>query len=110
MPMSTTAPGPLTETVFYTLLALSSPLHGYGIMQYVSELSAGRVNIGAGTLYAALASLVEKGWIAPLTANAEDRKKQYVITEAGREVVRRETARLEELLRNAHAIAGEGSA
>jgi DNA-binding PadR family transcriptional regulator len=104
--MSTPAPGPLTETAFYTLLALSSPLHGYGIMQYVSELSAGRVNIGAGTLYGALASLVEKGWIAPLPGNTDDRKKEYVITEAGREVVCSETARLEELLRNARTISG----
>ena len=53
---------PLTETIFYVLLALGAPLHGYGIMQQVNELTAGRVALGAGTLYGALTNLTEKGW------------------------------------------------
>ena len=52
----------LTEAVFYILLSLQRPLHGYGIMQRVEELSRGRVRLAAGTLYGALATLVEKGW------------------------------------------------
>jgi len=106
--MPTDAPGPLTETVFYMLLALTRPLHGYGVMLYVRELSGDRVRLGAGTLYGALTSLVEKGWITPVAGAAHDRKKIYVITDAGREAVRAELARLEELLRNGRRIAGEG--
>ena len=101
--------GPLTETVFYVLLALHEPMHGYGIMQRASEMSGGRVSIGAGTLYGALTTLVEKGWITPLGGNAGERKKQYVITEAGRTVVRAELARLEELLATGREIAGRES-
>ncbi|MDH4140957.1 MAG: PadR family transcriptional regulator [Coriobacteriia bacterium] len=106
--MPTDAPGPLTETVFYVLLALSKPLHGYGVMQHVSKLSDGRVNLGPGTLYGALTSLAEKDWIAPVAGAADDRKKEYVITDAGRGAVRAELVRLEELLRNGRTITGEG--
>lgn len=102
--MPTATSGPLTETVFYILLTLSTPLHGYGVMQRVSELSDGRVSIGPGTLYGALTSLVEKGWIVPVVGEANDRKKEYVITDVGHDVVRTELARLEELLRNGRAI------
>jgi DNA-binding PadR family transcriptional regulator len=97
--------GPLTETVFYVLLALHEPMHGYGIMQRVSEMSAGRVVIGAGTLYGALSTLAEKGWIVPLGGEAGDRKKQYEITPIGRAVVRSELLRLEELLEQGRRIA-----
>jgi len=97
--------GPLTETVFYVLLALHEPMHGYGIMQRAGEMSGGRVTIGPGTLYGALTTLVEKGWIAPLDGDSGDRKKQYVITEAGRTVVHAELARLEELLATGRRIA-----
>ena len=53
----------LTEAVYYILLSLCSPLHGYGIMQRVEEMSAGRVKLAAGTLYGALNTLKERGWI-----------------------------------------------
>ena len=41
----------LTEAVFYILLSLKEPLHGYGIMQNVEMMSNGRVKLAAGTLY-----------------------------------------------------------
>src|SRR5512132_2306968 len=98
--MSTGDWRPLTETIFYVLLSLGRPLHGYGIMQQVNGLTGGRVTLGAGTLYGALTNLTEKGWIRPLAGIADERKKEYVITDAGREVVAAELERLEELLRN----------
>lgn len=106
--MPTEAHRPLTETVFYVLLALHTPLHGYGVMQYVSDISGGRTNIGPGTLYGALTTLVEKGWIRPVDGDAGDRKKEYVITDAGRDAVEMELGRLEELLRNGERIARRG--
>lgn len=96
--------GPLTETIFYVLLALDTPLHGYGVMQLVNQMSDGRISLGAGTLYGALTALVEKGWIAPLPGADGDRKKEYVITELGRDIVRTELKRLEELLRNGQRV------
>ena len=78
--MGTTA---LTEAVFYILLSLDTPLHGYGIMQNVEHLSGGRVRLAAGTLYGALATLTERGWIVSLGDESEGRKKEYQITPAG---------------------------
>ena len=68
--MGTTA---LTEAVFYILLSLDTPLHGYGIMQNVEHLSGGRVRLAAGTLYGALATLTERGWIVSLGARSSAR-------------------------------------
>ena len=54
----------LTEPVYYILLSLLTPMHGYGIMQNVKKLTNGRVNIGAGTLYGAINTLLSKGFSA----------------------------------------------
>jgi len=96
----------LTEAVYYILLSLYSPLHGYGIMQKVSHLSEGRVNLAAGTLYGALNSLLEKGWISSLADVENSRKKQYVITARGKEIAKGELSRLRELLANGESIIG----
>lgn len=95
--MGTTA---LTEAVFYILLSLDAPLHGYGIMQNVESLSGGRVRLAAGTLYGALATLTERGWIVSLGDESEGRKKEYQLTPAGRKAVRAELRRLHELTQN----------
>ena len=73
----------LTEAVYYILLSLLTPRHGYGIMQNAEMLSGGRVKLAAGTLYGAINSLLEKGWIMALPGEKDSRKKEYVITEEG---------------------------
>ena len=98
----------LTEGVYYILLSLFSPLHGYGIMQNVAVLSAGRVNLAAGTLYGALSTLLERGWIQTLPGEGSGRKKEYQITAAGQRAVAAEIERLEELLTNGRNTVGEG--
>ena len=96
----------LTEAVFYILLSLQKPLHGYGIIQNVEELSKGRVKLAAGTLYGALNSLVDKGWIDALPENPESRKKEYVITKNGLSILKEELARLTELVDNGNRLLG----
>ncbi len=98
--------GALTEAVYYILLSLMQPLHGYGIMQNAEELSHGRVKLAAGTLYGAINTMLEKGWIQALPGEKNSRKKEYVITDAGRDVLRMEIARLEELVENGKRILG----
>ena len=49
----------LTEQMFYVLLSLRGERHGYGIMQAITELTGGRVSVGAGTLYALLERFVK---------------------------------------------------
>ena len=101
--------GALTEAVFYILLSLFEPMHGYGIMQNVKALSGGRVTLGAGTLYGAINTLVEKGWISPCRQPCDERKKEYVITALGRRAVETELLRLDELLNNGKRLTGGSS-
>lgn len=99
--MSNTA---LTEAVYYILLSLMQPLHGYGIMQNVEEMSAGRVRLAAGTLYGAINTMLEKGWITAVSKDKDSRKKEYLITDEGKRVVRAELVRLKELIDNGNRI------
>lgn len=99
---------PLTEAVYYILLALRKPNHGYGITQEVEQLTGGRVTLGAGTLYGAIQTLQKKGWIDIYSVDTESRKKkEYIITDAGREVFEAERERLQELLDNAKLMEGK---
>jgi len=89
---------PLTEGVYYILLALYEARHGYGIMQLVEEMSNGRVRLGAGTIYGAIKTLLERVWIE--ARGGDGRKKEYVITENGKTMVEYEILRLRELFDN----------
>ena len=94
----------LTESTYYILLALAQPRHGYGVMQQTERMSGGRVRLAAGTLYGALNSLCEKGWIIPVPSTEESRRKEYRLTERGRQALQGELARLRELVRNGESI------
>ena len=98
--------GALTEAVFYILLSLYTPMHGYRIMQTVRELSNGRVDLGAGTLYGAINTMLEKSWIKPVAGELDSRKKEYEITPLGKSIVQAEIVRLDELLQTGKRIAG----
>jgi DNA-binding PadR family transcriptional regulator len=96
---------PLTETTFYILVSLVEPLHGYGIMQKVTKLSKSRIRLAPGTLYGALSNLVEAGLIIPKESQeSAPRRKIYHITEPGKELIRYEINRLEEMVRNGKAL------
>jgi DNA-binding PadR family transcriptional regulator len=98
--------GALTEAVFYILLSLYSPMHGYGIMQNVRELSNERVSLGAGTLYGAINTLLEKNWIRSIEGEKDSRKKEYEITVLGKSMIQGEIVRLGELLAIGKKIVG----
>lgn len=96
--------GALTEAVYYILLSIFTPLHGYGIMQNIEQLSNGRVRLAAGTLYGAISSMLEKRWIVEIPGEQNSRKKEYQITSFGKQIVKSEMARLKELLENGTEI------
>ncbi len=96
----------LTEAVFYILLSLLQPMHGYGIMQNVERLSKGRVSLAAGTLYGAISTLLERGWIEALPGEHNSRKKEYVITVSGKIAAKTELTRLKELVENGESLLG----
>lgn len=83
---------PMTETTYYTLLAVTDKRHGYAIMQFVSELTKGRIQLGTGTLYTMVARLTADGIIEIVPS--EEGKKSYLITETGMQLLKIETERL----------------
>ena len=97
--------GALTEVTFFVLLSLAKPRHGYSIMQFIQEHTAGSLTLGAGTLYGALTSLTEKGWITPC-GEVTDRRKLYRLTPLGQVIVTDELERLEAVARTARTILG----
>lgn len=88
---------PLTETTYYILLALRKPAHGYEIMQTVEEMSGGDVRIAAGTMYGALENLAKQQLIVQVPSD-DARRKVYLITPYGKEVLDMDTARLRQML------------
>ena len=98
---------PLTEAVYYILLSVTQPMHGYGIIQNVKDMSGGRLVLAAGTLYGAITNLLAKGWIETAGEEENSRKKEYIITESGLAVLKNELARLEELVSNGKKVIGE---
>ena len=96
----------LTEQMYYVLLSLTEERHGYGIMQYVSELTRGRVAIGAGTLYALLGRFEKEGLIR--LASQEENRKSYLLTEEGRQVLEEEFERIQrQVADGARVLRGE---
>lgn len=89
--------GALTETTFLILLAVYQPNHGYGIMQFIEKETKGRVLLGAGTLYGAVNTLVKKKWILPLCQENDSKKKQYIISDAGKQKAEEELKRLADI-------------
>ena len=92
---------PLTEATYYILLSLTQPLHGYGIIKKVEEMSSGRVKLAAGTLYGALSTLLGNRLIA-LDEEGEknSRRKTYRMTPLGRALIQYEVKRLGEMIEN----------
>ena len=90
----------MTEQVFHILIALSErDLHGYAIMQDVSERTKGKVRLGPGTLYGSIKRLLEEGLITELENDA--RRRYYRLTPLGRKEATDEATRLVELVKQA---------
>jgi DNA-binding PadR family transcriptional regulator len=97
----------LREPTFLILAAVAPlPLHGYGILQTVQELSGGRVRLRAGTLYTALNRLVGDGSLVVDREEVVDGRlrRYYRITDAGLAVLR---GGVEHLEANASAARGQ---
>ena len=87
---------PMTEAMYYLLLALLRPAHGYRLMQQVGEASGGRITMGAGTMYGLLSKLEKEGLIE--LQKQDERRKTYALTQLGKEALRTEYRRLRALV------------
>lgn len=84
---------PLTEATYYIMLSLVEPLHGYGVMQKVKEISQETVKVGPGTLYGVFSTLEKEGLIVKV--REEERRKCYTLTPKGQRVLISQIDRLE---------------
>jgi DNA-binding PadR family transcriptional regulator len=96
--------GALTEAVYYILLSLHKPMHGYAVMQNIEKLTESRVLLGPGTLYGAINVLLGKSWIEAFPGEKDSRTKEYIISDLGRSVFEDELIRLQELIRNSEIV------
>lgn len=98
---------PLPAAAFQILLSLAGePLHGYGIMRLVEEQTGGRMRLGPGTLYSSIQALLEAELIEEVALRkgatpADERRRYYRLTSAGRKLARSEAQRLADTLRMA---------
>lgn len=100
--------GPMTEAMYYVLLALMHPNHGYQLMQAITEVSNGRVTMGPGTLYGVLSRMQKDGLIS--LAEDDGRRKTYEITAAGEEALRVEYERLKSMIQDGNILEdGDGN-
>lgn len=88
---------PLTETVYYVLMAVIEPAHGYLIMSRVAAMSAGQVHLAPGTLYGALENLVRQAMIVRVPSE-DPRRKVYQITERGSHVLAMDAERMKHMV------------
>jgi DNA-binding PadR family transcriptional regulator len=102
---------PLTEATFFILLSLvPGKRHGYAIMKDVDQLSDGRISLGTGTLYGALARLLDQGWIERFDEEQSSGRvrKAYVLTDLGNRILNAESVRLQSLTSAARLRLAEG--
>ena len=96
----------LREPMYYILLALTEECCGVDIMEKVRQISDGRVKVGPGTLYAML-SRFEENDVIRKTAE-EGRRKSYIITDTGRQMLKDEYERLKTMVRDGDTVWNAG--
>ena len=94
----------LSEPMYYILLSLSEPRHGYAIMTFIREMTQGRVQVGAGTLYALLSRFETEKLIN--FVKSEDNKKIYQLSEEGKEILQRELRRIQLMVGDGRKVWG----
>ena len=89
---------PMTETSFYILLCLRNEEHGYSIIRKVEEMTEGEIRLSPGTMYGSLSKMEKDGLIQFI--REEEKRKIYLITELGKQVLDLEMQRIARLYRN----------
>ncbi len=96
---------PLKPRIFLMLLVLvqEGPRHGYGLKEEVLRRTAGRLNLGPGTLYRTIQSMLRDGLTEEVAKSldaklGDERRRNYQITALGRQVVAAEARRLQQLV------------
>jgi len=99
--------GPMTEAMYYVLLALINPNHGYQLMNAIEQVSHGRMHMGPGTLYGVLTRLLKDGLIVVI--HDDGRRKTYAITQEGKYALKEEYNRLVFMVQDGIILKGENT-
>ena len=94
----------LTEQMFYVLLCLKEECCGIDVLDKVPEMTDRRVNVGSGTLYTLFEQFIDAGMIRE--TRVEGRKRSYILTDKGRDMLEAECERLRAQLRDYERIFG----
>ncbi len=86
---------PMTETGYYILFCLQDEMHGYSIVQKVDSITQGEIRLSPGTMYGSLSKMEKDGLIR--FVREVDKRKLYVITSLGKEVLELEQKRIKRL-------------
>lgn len=103
---------PLSPPVFQVLLSLSrGPMHGYALLTDIRSRSDATIELGAGTLYAAIKRMTAAGMVEACDppegeSGGDARRKFYQITEHGRAIAHEESRRVTALARLARSRFG----
>ena len=95
----------LTEQMFYVLLCLKEECYGMDILDQVPAMTGKRVSVGSGTLYNLFEQFLEAGMIRE--TKVEGRKRSYILTEKGKEMLDKEYARIQAQAQDYRRIFGE---
>jgi DNA-binding PadR family transcriptional regulator len=94
---------PLAPAVFHILLSLGEgERHGYALKREIARRTEGKLNLGAGALYGAIAKMLEQGLIEesedrPDPHLDDERRRYYRLTPFGRKAAMAEAARMRSL-------------
>ena len=94
----------LTEQMFYILLCLQTECYGIDIFERIAEMTEGRVTVGSGTLYNLLEQFLDAGMIREV--RSEGRKRSYILTDSGKEILQKEYQRLQSQIAHYEAVFG----
>ena len=94
----------LTEQMFYTLLCLKDECYGMDILDKVPTMTNQRVSVGSGTLYTLLEQFLDAKMIRE--TKVEGRRRSYILTDKGKDMLDKECARLTAQLADYHLIFG----
>lgn len=95
--------GELTDTAFYILLSLVEARHGYLIMKSIETMTNNRFSIGPASMYTTIKKLLSAELIV-LFNEEDEKRKTYVATEKGIQLLKKEVERRQEMVRHAEEI------
>ena len=98
-------PGTLYMLILKTL-ARCGEMHGYGIAEYLQQISEGVLQVEEGSLYPALQRMLIKGWVVAAWKQTENnrRARYYHLTPAGRKQLGAELSQFERVTGAIHKV------